>query len=175
MIHESHQLSDEDLVRDALSGNEGAFGELFERYYEMIYAFAYKLCLNVHDAEDIAQDTFIRAGRALPSLRSGFFKAWLYRIASNLAQDTFRRQTRQKTEPLDPEMMQVEVKPAPEKIDYLEKLPFPLRQAVVLVYLEGMNHAEAARALGCAETTVSWRIFRAKSKLKQILGQEGWA
>lgn len=174
MTHESHQLSDEDLVRNALSGDEEAFGRLFERYYEMVYAFAYKLCLNTHDAEDIAQDAFIRAARALPSLRSGFFKAWIYRITSNLAHDTFRRQARQKTEPLDPEMVNAVEKPSSEPVDYLEKLPFPLRQAVVLVYLEGMNHAEAARALGCAETTISWRIFRAKQKLKKIVGKEEW-
>ena len=48
-------------------------------------------------------------------------------------------------------------------------LPEPWRLAVVLVYLEGLNHAEAAHALGCAETTVSWRLFRAKRKLKTIL------
>jgi RNA polymerase sigma-70 factor, ECF subfamily len=174
MIHESHQLSDEDLVRDALSGDEEAFGGLFERYYDMVYAFAYKLCLNAHDAEDIAQDTFVRAARSLHSLRNGFFKAWIYRIATNLAHDMFRRQSRQKTECLDPETAAVEMKPPSDSVDVLEKLPFVLRQTVVLVYLEGLNHAEAAQALGCAETTVSWRIFRAKRKLKQLLGKEEW-
>ena len=51
----------------------------------------------------------------------------------------------------------------------LSGLPPEMREAVALVYYEGLNHAEAARVLGCAESTVSWRIFRAKHKLKKAL------
>ena len=51
----------------------------------------------------------------------------------------------------------------------LARLPLDQRETVVLVYFEGLNHAEAARALGCAETTVSWRLFRAKRQLKTLL------
>jgi RNA polymerase sigma-70 factor (ECF subfamily) len=55
--------------------------------------------------------------------------------------------------------------------DALASLPASLREAVVLVYFEGLNHAEAARVLGCAETTVSWRLFRAKRQLKALLSR----
>ena len=58
-----------------------------------------------------------------------------------------------------------------EVADALRVLPDDWRAAIVLTFYEGMNHAEAARALGCAETTISWRVFRAKRKLRQFLSR----
>jgi RNA polymerase sigma-70 factor (ECF subfamily) len=60
--------------------------------------------------------------------------------------------------------------PAPVR-EALASLPEALRAVVALVYMEGLNHAEAARVLGCAETTVSWRLFRARRQLRAILSK----
>lgn len=172
MIHEGGAPNDDDndLVARARSGDESAFGALFERYYDMIYAYAYKLCLNREDAQDVAQETFVRAARALASLRTGHLKAWLFRIASNLSKDTFRRRKPIDGAEFDPDSLAA--RPAPDHLpaeELLARLSGDLRQAVALVYLEGMNHAEAAQILGCAESTISWRIFAAKRKLRRFL------
>lgn len=152
-----------------------AFRELFNRFYPMIYSYCYRACLDRAGAQDIAQETFIKAARALETFRLGSsFKAWLYRIATNAAHDWRRDRVRQgKIAEIPKDCLPGG---APEsQPDYsavtaaLEALPEDLRLAMVLVYYEGMNHADAARVLGCAETTVSWRVFRAKRRLKKLL------
>lgn len=160
----------------AQAGDARAFEVLFDRYYDMIHAFAYRLCFVETEADDIAQETFIRAARGIVGYRqTASFKNWLYRIAHNVAVDWRRRAVRHR-EGLVEFTAEVETQPSKPEADYddvhraLEKLPADLREAVVLVYFEGMNHRDAAEALGCAETTVSWRIYRAKRKLKKVLG-----
>ena len=169
------------LITAAASGSTPAFTQLFNRYYPMIHAFAFRLSLCPAEAGDIAQDTFIQAARALGGFRrEASFKNWLYTIAANKSRDRHRQRTRRArlseayatlndtTGGLaggasDDSAASVAVREA------LGGLSTELREAVALVYYEGLNHAEAARILGCAETTVSWRLFRAKQKLKRVL------
>jgi len=175
MRTEDADVPEAQLVRDAQSGDAKSFEVLFDRYYDMIHAFAYRTCLVETEADDIAQETFIRAAKGLVSYRgTASFKNWLYRIAHNVRLDWLRRTSRlrDKEAGLAVEMeSQVQVRPS----DYtavhaaLKQLAPDLREAVALVYLEEMSHREAADALGCAETTISWRIFRAKRVLKQLL------
>ncbi len=162
-------------VVQAQAGDARGFEVLFDRYYDMIHAFAYRLCLVETEADDIAQETFIRAARGIAGYRhTASFKNWLYRIAHNVAVDWGRRAMRQR-EGLAAFSVEAEAQPAKPGTDYdevhqaLAELPADLRETVVLVYFEGMNHRDAAEALGCAETTVSWRIFRARRKLKKLL------
>jgi len=166
---------DHACVIQAQAGDARAFEVLFDRYYDMIHAFAYRLCFLEAEADDIAQETFIRAARGIAGYRqTASFKNWLYRIAHNVAVDWRRRAVRHR-EGLTEFTAEVEARPETTESDYdevhraLEGLSAELREAVVLVYFEGMNHRDAAEALGCAETTVSWRIFRAKRKLKKVL------
>jgi len=168
------------LITAAASGSAPAFTQLFNRYYPMIHAFAFRLSLCPAEAGDIAQDTFIQAARALGGFRrEASFKNWLYTIAANKSRDRHRQQTRRERLSTayatlhetagvtgggaDEPAASVAVREA------LTGLSPELREAVALVYYEGLNHAEAARVSGCAETTVSWRLFRAKQKLKRVL------
>jgi RNA polymerase sigma-70 factor, ECF subfamily len=167
---------DSALISAALQGKAAAFEQLFDRYYAMIHAFAYRLCLRAADADDIAQETFIKAARGLTTFRGGDFRSWLYRIAANSAWDFHRNVARRKqmeSEATEQMLSDSEAPPggASEVGDALASLPPNLREAVALVYFEGLNHAEAARVLGCAETTVSWRLFRAKRQLKALLSR----
>lgn len=168
------------LLPLATAGSSEAFSTLFNRHYAAIHAFAYRLCLCATEAEDIAQETFIQAARALATFRGqASFKNWLYTIATNRARDRLRQ--RQRRERLD-NALQAEITPttdaAPDSLPErheeiraaLGSLPLAHREVINLVFYENMNHAEAARVLGCAESTVSWRLFRAKSKLRQRLG-----
>ena len=162
------------LVAEAAAGSASAFSDLFNRYYPMIHAFAYRLSLCPAEAADIAQDTFIQAARSLGGFRcEASFKNWLYAIATNKSRDRFRQRARRDRLSADYSTLQAAGQAESAEVglvrEALAGLTQDLREAVTLVYYEGLNHAEAARVLGCAETTVSWRIFRAKQKLKPVL------
>jgi RNA polymerase sigma-70 factor (ECF subfamily) len=172
------EVPEAQLVSDAQSGNSRSFEVLFDRYYDMIHAFAYRVCLVEAEADDIAQETFIRAARGLSSYRgAASFKNWLFRIAHNALVD-WRRQNARQRDKQDQFVAELESRAQVRIPDYadvhsaLKQLSPDLREAVALVYFEEMNHREAADATGCAETTISWRIFRAKRLLKSLLGSK---
>jgi RNA polymerase sigma-70 factor (ECF subfamily) len=174
-------VNDEDdgiLYEKARGGCEQAFSALFRRYHGALHAFVFRLCLDANGADDIVQDSFIKAARSLGSFRGeASFRNWLYRIAMNTTRDWQRAAIRQK------QAAEELARDAGEAIqerradfgpvhEALAALAEEIRHAVVLVYYEGLNHAQAARVLGCAETTVSWRIHRAKRQLKELLSQK---
>ncbi len=168
------------LVDAAARGDTAAFTQLFRRYYSMIHAYAYRFTLSSFDAEDIAQETFVKAARSLPAFRGeSSFKSWLYRIAINTSRDWGRLKAKRTR--LDEALKSAGIDEAPPAANEgandcvtaaLAALPEEQRRAVILVYYDGMNHAEAARLLDCAETTLSWRIFKAKRKLKTVLSRK---
>lgn len=165
----------------AAAGDAEAFTALFHRHYPAIHAFAYRLVICPGAADDIAQDTFVHAARALATFRrDASFKNWLYAIAANLARDLHRRRARR--EARENAFALLAPDPAHAHRDHaatdaahasvreaLARLSPEQREAVALVYFENLSHAEAARVLRCAESTVSWRVFRAKSRLKKLL------
>jgi RNA polymerase sigma-70 factor (ECF subfamily) len=174
------------LISGASRGDAVAFSTLFHRHYPMIHAFAYRICLDSSEAQDIAQDTFIHAARALRTFSApnataaAAFRSWLYRIALNLTRDRHRRRKHQVQ--LAGEMaarqtgMENEHPPDFTPLHAaLAALPENWRKALTLVFYEELSHAEAARVLGCAETTVSWRIFQAKRRLRKLLLPSGKA
>ncbi len=168
-------------IRDSLAGNDAAYAMLVARYQQMIHAVTYRMTGSFSDAEDLAQETFLRAFQHLDDYRGeARFSTWLCRIAMNLclnwrsresrrteihsrwADDTYS-ETARTPEQADPGPLREEVQSA------LNRLPAKQRAAVVLTVYEEMNHAEAARALGCSEATISWRVFAARHKLKRWL------
>ena len=173
---ENEDVPDAQLISGAQSGDARSFELLFDRYHAMIHAFAYRVCLVETEADDIAQETFIRAARGISNYRgAASFKNWLYRIAHNALVDWGRQASRQRDN-RDEFAAELESRAQSRTPDYnnvhsaLKQLSPDLREAVALVYFEELNHREAAEAVGCAETTISWRIFRAKRALKKLLG-----
>lgn len=169
------------LLRDAARGDAAAFAELFRRHYPAIHAFAYRLSLCRADAEDIAQETFVQAARSLATFRGdASFRNWLYSIAANRSHDRHRQRARharlseQLTTLAATDGGTLDSESAASGAhatvrEALAALSPDQRAAVTLVYYEGLNHADAASVLGCAESTVSWRLFRAKHQLKKAL------
>jgi len=165
-----------DILEKALSGSEAAFSELVKASYHTVYRFACRYVGNQHDAEDITQETFMKIAAKIQTYKgAASFSTWVYRITVNTAMDYLKKKGRMQTEAY---INGVHVKinpghshPGPEKdiMGAVSKLPPKLKDAVVLVFAEGMDHAEAARVLGVAETTVSWRIHKAKTKLRKAL------
>lgn len=170
-----HEPDDLALAAATARGDDRAFTQLFQRYYPMIHALAYRLSLDVSLAEEIAHETFLKAARSIESFRGDHsFKGWLYRIAANSSRDALRRRRRETevTKAFSEDRSIQEEGRSAEFDDVaaaLAALSEDLRAAVTLVYFEDLSHAEAAAILGCAETTVSWRLFRAKQKLRKLL------
>ena len=169
--------SDASLVQHALDGEAAAFATLFGRYHSAIRQFAYRVVLDEHAADDVAQESFITAARRLGSLRDGqAFAAWLYRIAANAAR-THMRSSRAHDRKLAAAVAGCaddgDTPPPDERaaraLAAMDGLPAKQREAVALVLLDDLSHAEAAHRLGCAESTVSWRIFCAKRTLRRKL------
>jgi RNA polymerase sigma-70 factor (ECF subfamily) len=184
----SHQVeesqmddADEALVRQSQSGDPKAFECLIVKHQRMIYSLAYRMTGSMADAEDLAQETFIRAYRNIGSYRAvSKFSTWLYRIAINVCL-TWRQREARRVEAhgdwanmadgpaANGESSRAEIELGSRAHAALLKLPPKQRAAITLTIYEGLNHAEAAKVLGCSETTVSWRVFVARGKLKRWL------
>jgi len=172
-------------VLQSRDGNPAAFESLIRAHQRMIHSLTFRMTGSMADAEDLTQETFIRAYRQLDSYQgTAKFSSWLYRIAVNACLNWRQREMRRDQihtrwagsndalrsgpEPAaDGDALGREVQAA------LMKLPGKQRAAVVLTVYDGHNHAEAAKILGCSETTVSWRVFAARRKLKRLLSAQG--
>lgn len=168
---------DADLAAQAASGDECAFSMLFDRYYERLRAFAYRIMLDDGAAEDVTQESFIKAARGIHNLEaSRTFQAWLYRICTNTARDALRAKRTHEAK-LEHAARHLEILHDGKNADAASEAAFELmqglspeqREAVALVFLEDYTHAEAASRLGCAESTVSWRIYLAKRRLRKLV------
>ncbi len=163
-------------VNDPSAGDSTAEMEAFVREHQrMIFALCYRMTGSVHDAEDLVQETFIQACRNYGGFRrQSRLSSWLYRIAINQCLNWQTRQSRIErlhrafsetladSEPSTPAHAQ-------QVNDALMRLNPKQRAAVILTTYDGLSHAEAARILGCSETTVSWRLFVARRHLKKWL------
>ena len=166
-------------VRQGQDGDPEAFGALVERYQRMVHALTFRMTGSMAEAEDLAQETFLQAFRRLDTFRGeSKFSSWLCQIAVNACLNWSKRERRRdevhrtwaESEAAlakgAGQLNENEAETAQRVTAALMRLSAEQRAAVVLTVHEGLSHAEAAQALGCAETTVSWRLFAARRKLK---------
>lgn len=167
------------LIERCLAGDPEAYAALVNQYQKMIRAITFRMTGSLEDAEELAQDAFVRGYQQLSSFGGGAkFSTWLCRIAINLSLDWRRRENRRhnsyskwaaeiisENSPTGgfPDELSRQVQCA------LNRLPAKQRAAIVLTVYENQSHAEAARTLGCTEATLSWRVFAARQKLKRML------
>ncbi len=162
-------------VQKALTGDRSAFESLVNYHYEMVYCCAFRFCRNKEDAEDIAQEVFMKVAVKLDTFgHRSSFSTWLYRITMNCAKDMIRKNSKVKSVPYENGIHISGSKsnnPGSHKeiLQAIDTLPDNLKETVILVFAEGMSHKQAADILQCAETTISWRIFKAKKKLRVLL------
>lgn len=161
------------IIQAAITGDRQAFATLFDHHYDLIYRVALQYTRKQADAEDIAQETSVKLARKLQTYRfESKFTTWLYRLTLNTAKDWQRKAYRryEKSWPEDFDIAAPASSPerhaiAHEALSAIESLPKKLKAAVLLVFKDGLSHSQAAEALGCAETTVSWRIHEARKVL----------
>ncbi|HEX8757984.1 MAG TPA: RNA polymerase sigma factor RpoE [Steroidobacteraceae bacterium] len=186
----SADASDLSLVRRVQRGDKGAFDALVLKYQHKLIKLVMRYVRNPAEAEDIAQEAFIKAYRALPQFRGdSAFYTWLYRIAINTAKNAVVSRDRSPVEyDLDRSNtdesydMQGRMKDSetPEGLVLtdeirstvnaaIEALPEDLRTAIVLRELEGLSYEEIAAAMACPVGTVRSRIFRAREAIDRRL------
>lgn len=167
---------DADLVRASLAGERRAFEELVIRYQHAVYLVALGYLHNTEDAQDLAQDTFLRAFQDLAQLTTpDKFGAWVRSIARHGGLNALRTRRRTATTykelEKEPSSLLVPQSPeSPEEVldrDLLAGLPEDTAQVVVLHYLEGLPVPAIARQLGCSPQSIKQRLYRARQHLQQ--------
>ncbi len=171
------QTGEAQLIDAAQAGDANAFRALIDLHYMTVYRMAFRFCGNQHDAEDVTQMTCIKLGTAIHSFRKdSAFTTWLYTVVLNTHRDWRRTQGRHQRGHVGIEDAEdvTSAQQSPEQalstrqqLDLVAALPEPEREAVLLVFGEGLSHKQAAEVLGCAESTVSWRIHEARKKLSK--------
>jgi len=181
-------INEANWVALARSGDRGAMHELYERHRSRIFSLAYRYVKNIPDAEDILQDTFIKAFQSLKKCQldeNSYFSTWLYRIAVNCAMDHFRRQRRQEgddgwqrdllaadqdTAALSPEVEFQRQETRARVGQVLNSLSPRKRMIVVLRHYQQLKIHEIADVLGCSQGSVKKQLFVALSQLKNEMG-----
>lgn len=186
--------TDRELVEQTKGGSAQAFGLLVSRHQRRIFRLAFHLLRNGAEAEDVTQETFVRAYQAIGRFdgRSEPF-TWLYRIAVNLSLNTIRarKATRdavptddprveallQDTRPMsgrDPARASQDRELARALCDGIDSLSDTLRTTLILACVDGLGHDEISRVLGVPEGTVAWRVHEARRKLREYLASRGF-
>lgn len=171
------------LVRASQRGDKTAFGSLIDQYYKNIYRLAYQYTGSHQDADDICQDTFLRAFDSIRKLRDAKrFKGWIFMIALNLLRKRIkdRRQVAARTQ--DGVALELtehnsvepfETLSAKEKAaiihKQLQKMPEHMRLVTILILMEGLTQKDAAGVLNCSEASVSRRLDMARKWLRPRL------
>jgi RNA polymerase sigma-70 factor (ECF subfamily) len=173
-------VDDGDLVGRARAGDPAAFERLFERYQAPILNYLHRMVGDRAVAEDLTQDTFIKAYRALPATSPDLaFKAWLYRIATNTAISHLRRNKIVRwipflagTDHASDESIERSVGRRYDVEQALKRLPQHYAMILLLRHYQGLSLAETASALDITENAAKLRLFRARKAFAEVY-QEG--
>jgi len=169
----------EGLLERAKAGDLDAFDQLMQMHQKQVLSTALRLLGNMEDAQDAAQETFLRLYKSLNRLPDILeIKSWLYRVTVNVCNDAHRKRSRNRTEALsgpdpastapDPELMWLNQERGRLVEMALTTLPEKERAAVVLRDVEGLSTREVAGILGSSEVTVRSQICVARGKLKKF-------
>ncbi|UCC62086.1 MAG: sigma-70 family RNA polymerase sigma factor [Anaerolineae bacterium] len=176
-------VDDRPLVVRAQQGNQAAFAELVTRHQRYVYNLAYRLLQDADEAEDAAQEAFLRAWRGLRGFRGqAKFTTWLYRIVTNLCYNRLASLRRQLME-VDTDEVEALASPTeqspPARLEAAERraflhgqiaaLPAKYRLVITLFYLQEFSYQEIAQLLDLPLGTVKTHLFRARERLKRQL------
>jgi len=179
----SESTSNSELVRLSQLGDQTAFEQLVVRHQDLVFSLAFKLTGNKEMANDVAQEAFIRAWKAIDKFRGdSTFGTWIYRITVNSAWTLRKKAKKHNTlnidetyEPViidekrDPELVAINSDLSSTLINALDKIPLDQRIIVELKNIEGRSHKEIADILGISVTAAKVRLHRAHQRLRNIL------
>lgn len=176
-------MTEEELITRCRGGDLEAFAIIYARYENQVYRYAYHLLGHREDADDIKQETFVRAHGAIGKFRSeASLQTWLMRICANLCRDRIksweRRKVAYKADLPEPTWGVAHEETIPHTaveraetnaliMRALHALPAAHREIIVLHDVEEMSYEEIARILGCSNASAKLRVFRARRRLKE--------
>lgn len=176
---------DFDLTQAAASGDMVAFEELYQRHHRRVYSLCLRMLQNSYEAEDLTQDVFIQLYRKVGGFRGdSAFTTWLHRLAVNQVLMHFRKRNVKNEKVTDdgelpdqivtgtahPEKMRIIDKIALESA--IDQLPEGYKNVYVLHDVEGFEHAEVAKILGCSIGTSKSQLHKARLKLRKLLNRK---
>ncbi|UFU00003.1 RNA polymerase sigma factor [Radiobacillus kanasensis] len=180
-------IHEERLIKKILAGNQQAMRVLIETYRQHVFNITYSVLRDPQEAEDIAQETFIKLMDALPTYQFQGFKTWLGKIALNKAIDYKRKKQRAKEDLIYsekefaiPTMGSTEDQVVDHFIrrrvrDAIGELPETLRLAVWYYYIEDLSYQEISKKLSIEESTVKMRLYRARKWMKTNWKEEDFS
>jgi RNA polymerase sigma-70 factor (ECF subfamily) len=182
--------SERSLLEQARAGDRTAFGKLVRLHHPRVHRLATHLTGNSGEADDVTQETFVRAWKAIERFdgRAELF-TWLYRICVNVALNARRSRKRETTDIHDPRLPEpiAEGRGADPALHAsqaegyrillraIDSLSESLRTTLLLACVENVPYADIASVLGCTEGTVAWRVHEARRKLREVLGDQWMA
>ncbi len=176
------KATDFELTQSAAKGDMGSFEEIYQRHHRRVYSICLRMLQNVYEAEDLTQDVFIQLYRKVGSFRGdSAFTTWLHRMTVNQVLMHFRKRnvkyekTTEEGETPDqivagtgdPARMPIVDKIALENA--IDQLPTGYKNVFVLHDVEGFEHEEVARILGCSVGTSKSQLHKARLKLRKLL------
>lgn len=184
-ITDASASSDFELTQSAAAGNMKAFEEIYNRHHRRVYSLCLRMLQNTAEAEDLTQEVFIQLYRKIGSFRGdSAFTTWLHRLTVNQVLMHFRKRTvkyEKTTEEGDTPVQIVKgtenqaKMPIVDKIAIdkaIEQLPNGYRNVFVLHDIEGYEHEEVARILGCSVGTSKSQLHKARLKMRKLLGKK---
>ncbi|CAN5739176.1 sigma-70 family RNA polymerase sigma factor [soil metagenome] len=181
---------DETLMLSAQGGDLDAYNMLVIRHQRAVFNVCYRILGSTAEAEDAAQDTFLKAWQAAKSFKGGVVRPWLFRIATNRCYDVLRSSARHPTDSLSGDedhldqdlpdsdelvnpLMQVERRETSVLLqEALDRLSADQRIAVILCDVQRFSYEEASQIIGVPPGTVKSRAFRGRERLRQSLGSD---
>ena len=168
---------DDQLLEQLRAGDEAAFAELMRQYRHPVVNFCYRLLGHAGDADDVAQETFVRCYQNRQKLRADAkLSTWLFAVARNLCLDRLRYRRRHPVEPLEnaPEPITISNEVGNRELSSaiataIAELPEEQRTAILLAEYHDMSYAEIAGVMRCSEKSVESRLYRAKQFLRDRL------
>lgn len=173
------------LIARSQQQDHEAFGQLIDRYAGVVVNLAYRMVGNRADAEDLAQDAFVAAFKALPMFRADAkFSTWLYRIAANKCKDWLRSKlpgsvdvddhqavVAQLVETQTPERLLSQQQVAQQLDVAIQRLPPLYREAFVLKHVEGLSYEDMQELLGVHADTLKMRVYKGRVQLSRELSE----
>lgn len=177
-------FADDQLVAHARKGDVDAFTELARRHQQKIFQTVLWMTKDQQDADDLCQETFLHAYKHLKKFKQkSSFYTWIYRIAVNLTLNFLKKKMRENkrssmpvedcfredigsTYAFSPEKSSLRKELRQKLKQAIDTLPDPYKISFVLVVFQGMSHSQASEVMGCSESTISWRMFKARKMLQ---------
>lgn len=169
------EVTEQRLVKSCISGDKTAYGALVKRYSRSVFALCLGILSNSADAEDAAQEAFVRGFIEIRNLRQGQrFRPWIMTIARNLSIDNLRRQ--KITRDILEKQLKNHEQPTEDYSvleDAISRLDHKYREVLIMYYFDAENTDSVAKKLEIAPATVLTRLSRARKMLREILSQHG--